>query len=113
MTTGDQDWNSVRSLRRRDKSETTTTHPHGVIVSSPQSDRLLTLLVRLGFTAERSGRSQLRVDGSTRDEVRRFALLFDIQAHPGSGSESCSHRHEIGVREGDGHAPPGRQLYGR
>lgn len=88
MTTGDPASNFVQSPRRRDKAETPTPHEPGVIVSSPQSDRLLTLLLQLGFTAERFGRSQLRVDGSTRDEVRCFALLFDIQAHPGSGSES-------------------------
>lgn len=50
-----------------------------VVVSSEQSGRLLTLLLRLGFTAERIGRSQLRINGCTIDEVHCFALLFDIR----------------------------------
>ena len=65
-----------------------TPHGCGVVVSTHQSERLLTLLVRLGFTAERIGDSRLRVESSSIDEVRRFATFFHIdlrdapQAHP-------------------------------
>ncbi len=62
----------------------------GLVVSSEQSDRLLTLLLRLGFTAERIGRRQLRINGSTIDEIHRFALLFDIGAlQVSAGRPTC------------------------
>lgn len=50
-----------------------------IVVSSEQSVRLLTLLLRNGFTAERIDRSQLRINGSTIDEINCFALLFNIR----------------------------------
>jgi hypothetical protein len=53
-------------------------HDRGIVVSSQQSERLLTLLQRHGFSAERIQPGLLNVPDSSIGEMRRFALFFGI-----------------------------------
>jgi hypothetical protein len=69
---------SAGSIGGRSRPQMPQRNDCGLVVSNEQSDRLLALLLRLGFTAESIGRSQLLINGSTVDEIHRFALLFGI-----------------------------------
>jgi hypothetical protein len=106
MTTHRQHLIGVQPFRWRERSAPPTpTEYGGVVVSTQQSDRLLALLVRLGFTAQRIGRSRLWVEGSTTtDDVRRLALLFNIrplQVSAGLTAYEPAYRTELNIRIGD------------